>query len=114
MSVTFDLARDLLDNQIVDSQGCPCGKVDDIELERHGRTFRIGYLLSGPGAAARRLPASLGAVYRWVAGVHTSRIPWSEVESVGPMIHLRKTAAELALHRAELPAQHVIERLPRS
>ena len=80
MGVTLDLARDLLDRQIVDSEDCPCGKVDDIELEQEDETFQLTFLLSGPGAAAHRLPPLAARLYRWIAGTGRVRVPWADVD----------------------------------
>ena len=98
MSVTLDLARDILDRRLVDRQDDTCGKVDDVELEFDGSTPRLTYLLSGPGAAARRLPRWLAILYRFIAGNRITRIPWSDVLCVSGMVHLRKTASELGLN----------------
>ena len=115
MSVTLDLARDLLDRQIVDAEDRPCGKVDDIELEEvDGGGFRLTFLLSGPGAAARRLPHIAGALYRWIAGTHVARIPWDAVDHVSAMVHLKKSADVAGLFRGEQLAGRVLERIPGS
>jgi hypothetical protein len=108
MSVSLDLARDLLDHQLVDSEDKPCGKVDDIELTYDGRKLRIAALLCGPGAVSRRLPRWGGAVWRWLAGAQVIRVPWSEVESVAAVVHLSKPARELGLERLENPARRVM------
>jgi sporulation protein YlmC with PRC-barrel domain len=52
----LDLQRDLLDRQIVDSDGSFLGKVDDLELQQdeQGR-LHVTALLLGPGPLSRRL-----------------------------------------------------------
>jgi hypothetical protein len=103
MSVTLDLARDILDRRLLDRENDACGKVDDVELEFDGKSLRLTYLLSGPGAAAARFPRWLATVYRWIAGSRITRIPWSDVLCVSGMVHLRKTASELGLDRRTEP-----------
>jgi len=108
MSVTLDLARDVLDHQLMDSEDEPCGKVDDLELEFDGKTFCVKALLVGPGAAARRLPRWGAAAYRWLAGSQIIRVPWSEVANVSAMVYLQRPARELGLDRPENPAKRVV------
>ena len=64
-----DLALNLLDCQIVDKDGEPCGNVDDIELEwsEDGGPPIVSALLSGPGALGPRIGGRVG---NWMAAVH--------------------------------------------
>jgi hypothetical protein len=64
-----DLALNLLDCQMVDTNGEPCGNVDDVELEwsLDGGPPIVSALLSGPGALGPRLSGYLG---RSIAAVH--------------------------------------------
>ncbi|GAB1692286.1 hypothetical protein [Krasilnikovia sp. M28-CT-15] len=58
---------DLLDRQIVDRDGDPVGKVDDVELtcDADG-TVRVSALLLGQQALGERIGGVLG---RWIAGM---------------------------------------------
>ena len=64
-----DLALNLLDCQIIDRNGEPCGNVDDLELEwgDDGGPPIVSALLSGPGALGPRLEGHLG---RAIAALH--------------------------------------------
>ena len=60
---TLDLVRDVLDHEVVDADGVPCGIVDDVELEgRAGSTLRVRALLLGVEVWSDRLPTSCA---RW-------------------------------------------------
>ena len=98
----FHLAADVRDLQIVDRNGNYCGIADDIELEGGpGGKLRVAAILVGPGAWRGRLP---GWVYRpltRLVGAHVARIPWKEIETIGSVVRLRRTAAALGLDRPE-------------
>ena len=95
MSRPIDLGLGLLDHQIVDSEGRRCGKVDDLELAgiAEGRPV-VTELLVG---RRRR--------------VH---VAWDRVAEVDSAVHLKGTAHELRLGRADARARPWIERLPLS
>ena len=109
MSVTLNFVRDILDHQLVDRENEACGKVDDVELEFDGKALHFRYLLSGPGAAANRMPRWAASIYRRIAGNRVTRIPWGDVLCISGMIHLRKTARELGLDGQDPPARKVLE-----
>lgn len=91
----LDAGLDLLDRQIVDSEGEPVGKVDDLELleTEHGG-YQVVALLLGPEAYGRRVGGSIG---RWIS--HTGRrlamtsepirIPLELVERIGVRVELK-------------------------
>lgn len=88
----MNLARDLLDKQLVDRNGRKAGKVDGIVLKIQEGRPRIAYLEVGWPVLARRLgkrPArwSDGLLRHWNGGIRT-RLPWERIESVGRDIHL--------------------------
>ena len=112
----------LLDRQIVDTDGEPVGKVDDVELtldEATGR-LQVTALLNGQQVLGQRLRGRLG---RWMAGVARRLHP---VENPPPLrIELRQiadigSAVHLTVRRDTLPtpplehwlADHVISRIP--
>src|SRR6476660_3620407 len=85
----------LLDRQIVDRDGTPVGKVDDVELGRtdDGRV-RVVALITGQQALGRRLGGPLG---RWVTATARQldrdrrgprRIPYRLVSRVDSAVHL--------------------------
>jgi sporulation protein YlmC with PRC-barrel domain len=84
----LDLVYRVLDLQLVDVDGRRCGKVDDVELS--GEPLRATALLSGTGTFPDRLPRRLlprlarRLVGRFVLGGNVVRIPWEEVDEIGP------------------------------
>lgn len=115
MNAHWDLARDLLDHELLDVDGMPCGRVDDIELEDCGDgRLRITALLSGSAARAPRQPA----IVRWL--MHTldaraiRRIAWNEVAKIDSAMHLRSPAHALGLDGTERRFARWVARLPGS
>lgn len=109
------VAHRLLDEQILDSEGRRCGRVNDIELR--GSPPRIAALLVGEGLYPRRLPARLRRLGRRLAGperwgANALRIPWEEVNEIGVAIHLRGKAEELGLGAGDNPDRWLVRRLP--
>ena len=118
----MDLVRDVLDLPVLDPDGQPVGRVDGIvaELGPDGR-LRVRALEISGATRARRLHPGLGdwteRVLRRVRPVPAgpSRIPWSEVETIGKAIRLRsRRAVEGALGWERWLARHVIGRIPGS
>jgi sporulation protein YlmC with PRC-barrel domain len=95
-----DLARDILDTQILDVEGTACGRVDDLELkiDSKGR-LHVNALLIGPGALSARLPALLECIVQMCFSRSRVRVPWSDVKRAHGEVHLRRRAAELGLGR---------------
>lgn len=103
------LVSGLRDLQIVDSDDCHCGIVDDIELEgKAGGPLRVKALIVGPGGYTKRLPGWWMAIVRLIAGDGVVRVKWSEVESVESMVRLTRPAAKLGLNRAEGRARKLL------
>jgi sporulation protein YlmC with PRC-barrel domain len=105
----------LLDEQLLDSEGRRCGRVDDIELR--GSPPRIAALLVGVGLYPRRLPRGIRRLARRLAGPETwgsnaVRIPWEEVDQIGATVRLRKKAEELGLGEGDDPERWMVGRLP--
>jgi sporulation protein YlmC with PRC-barrel domain len=105
----------LLDEQIVDSEGRRCGRVDDVELQ--GTPPRITALLVGKGLYPRRLPKRLRAIARHLTGPevwgsNVVRIPWEEVGDLSSAVRLRKKAEELGLGEGDDPERWMVRRLP--
>lgn len=94
---TIDGALNLLDRQILDSDGKMVGKVDDVELTQQDDGLAITALLVGTAALLHRLGGQLGneMVTKWVqlreSEPHRSR-PWriemSQVDRLDSAVHL--------------------------
>jgi sporulation protein YlmC with PRC-barrel domain len=93
----FDLMRDLLDHELVDSNGVSCGMVDDVVLEASPRNLKVVALLAGPGAWAPRLPALARVAVQMLKGTARVRVAFEEVVEVAEVIRLRHPATELGL-----------------
>jgi sporulation protein YlmC with PRC-barrel domain len=109
------VAHRVLDEQILDSEGRRCGRVDDIELE--GSPPRITALLVGEGLYPRRLPKRLRRLARRLAGperwgANAVRIPWEAVDEIKAAVHLRGKAEELGLGHGDDPEDWMVRRLP--
>jgi sporulation protein YlmC with PRC-barrel domain len=94
-----NLGLRLLDDQLLDSNGHRCGRVDDVQLKGSpgSRRAEISALLIGPGAWSGRLRRPLSDLIVGLAPDHMHVVPWSEVSSVGTAVHLAKSATELGL-----------------
>jgi sporulation protein YlmC with PRC-barrel domain len=105
----------LLDEQLLDSDGKRCGRVDDIELR--GSPPRITAVLVGNGLYPRRLPKRLRGLARRLAGperwgANALRVPWEEVDRIGAALHLRRKAEESGLGEGDDPERWMVRRLP--
>jgi hypothetical protein len=111
----IDLAGEVLDHELVDAEGLPCGMVDDIELSGdRGTSLEVTALLVGPGAWGPRLPALGRSLVRLIFGTQRTRVPWAEVERVAERVHLRSRAPELGLGVRDRKAAHWIAWIPLS
>ena len=96
------LVSELLDLPIYDCDGRSCGIVDDIEFAGGaGKETRVKALLVGPGAYAGRLPRWAYWLTRRIAGDRIARIPFDEIETIGPVVHLKCAAKDVKLHAVE-------------
>jgi sporulation protein YlmC with PRC-barrel domain len=105
----------LLDEQILDSDGKRCGRVDDIELR--GSPPRVTALLVGNGIYPRRLPKRFRGLVRKLAGPevwgsNAMRVPWEEVDRIDAALHLRRKAEEVGLGEGDDPERWMVRRLP--
>jgi sporulation protein YlmC with PRC-barrel domain len=109
------IAHRLLDEQILDSDGRRCGRVDDLEIE--GNPPRISALLVGEGLYPRRLPVWLRPPARRLVGperwgANALRIPWEEVDEIDAAVRLRGKAEDLGLGAGDNPKNWLVRRLP--
>jgi hypothetical protein len=111
MSDEIDLALGVLDHQLVDSDDFRCGKVDDLELEglQEGTPTVEAILVGAPAWRGRGVTGRLAAAL--VRG-RMVRVPWSEVSKIDSAVHLRKSARELGLRRADDRARPLVEWIP--
>lgn len=88
--------EDVLDAQLVDRDDRRCGRVDGLEVGDDGSIEKI---LCGPAIWRRRMPRRL----RWLIPDDDDlvEVPWSEVDKVGPYVHLKSRAQDLGLGRGD-------------
>jgi sporulation protein YlmC with PRC-barrel domain len=112
VSKTIDLGLNVLDHQLLDSEGRRCGKVDDLALEGNaGEVLEIVAILCGPGVWRARA-GLVGRLAAWLGGGGRVRIPWEEVAEVGVHVKLRKQAGQLRLGRGDDRLRPYIEKIP--
>jgi sporulation protein YlmC with PRC-barrel domain len=121
----LDLHLQFLDRQVVDPDGEPVCKVDDLELEVDdtGHPY-VTAILIGPRALGPRLGGRLG---RWVTAVaarlsekeaetsETQRLDFGLVTEIDSAVTISRPVAELAVRPLEKWVDdHVISRIPGS
>jgi len=96
MSDELSLRFDFLDQQIVDCEGYPFGRVEDAELELDGRTLRLVALRTGSQAFGLRLHDLVGD---WIAALSERLRPPASDE--GPttiaIAHVAEAGAKVEL-----------------
>jgi sporulation protein YlmC with PRC-barrel domain len=111
----FDIGFRLLDEELIDSDGRRCGKVDDVDLAgKPGEQVTIAAILVGPGAYVPRLPGRLRGVGERLAGKRTIRVPWEEVEEVEATVRLKRQARDLGLGEGDRSARRMVAWIPGS
>jgi sporulation protein YlmC with PRC-barrel domain len=110
---TVDAVGDILDHEVVDADGMPCGMVDDVVLDgRPGSPLAIVALLVGPGAWLPRAMWPVRIVAGLLVGRQRVRVPWSAVESVHERIVLAERATHYGLGRVERRIGRWLARIP--
>jgi hypothetical protein len=119
----IDAGLQLLDRQILDSEGWMAGNVDDLELtfpeEGTGPPI-VTAILAGPGALARRIGGRLGA---WIESVQVrlhpneqpgpARISFGVVKRFDNHVELSVPKEELEVDLLERwVREHIIEKIP--
>lgn len=118
----LELARDVLDTQVVDREEIKMGRVDGLVLElREGKPPRVDHIELGAVVLARRLSPR---VERWVEGWRRRfgvrkearyKAPWSAVLELTPY-HLKLDVAALETSTFDWERwlrDHVIAHIPR-
>ena len=117
---TLELARDVLDQQLVDRHDCNAGKVDGIALEvTEGEPPRVAYLDMGVDVLARRLSPRLARALQRLRKLlgrkppQPYRVEWSKVVKVENAVKIDIDADRDAPNDVEhWLAQNVIGKIP--
>lgn len=107
--------RDILDSQLLTSDGRRIGRVADIEAEvRADDRLILTYLVAGPQALAGRINRHLRNLFRFfLRDRFEQRIPLSEVTKFGPTLHLRGKAKDYAVGQSDRwLAAHILRWIP--
>lgn len=117
------LGKQVLDKGLLDRNGQPCGKVDDLlfvipDHDVHDRP-RVEGLVTGPGALAGTLPIPLRAVARailrllGIAHPRPVEVGWQHVTRIGPAIELDLDARESGITAVpDAVSARIIRHLP--
>ena len=111
------LMRDVVDCQLLDSEGERVTKVAGAEAEsREGARPVIRALLVGPEPLARRIGPLVGRLVEWITGGEREvRISWEHVEDAGPDVHLDVPASATgATHAEDWVREKIIGKIPGS
>lgn len=107
--------RDILDSQLLTSDGRRIGRVADIEAElRTDGSLHLTQLITGPQALAGRVNRGLEMLFRFFLRDRLEqRIPLSEVKKFGPTLHLRGKAEQYDVGQSERwIAEHILRWIP--
>jgi len=109
----FQAVRDLLDHELIDADGVPCGVVDDVVLDGDaGAPLRVVALLVGTGAWLPRLPGWVAWLIPRALRAGPVRVAWSAVAHAGERIKLADSASALGLGRTDRRIGRWIARIP--
>lgn len=106
------LARNILDHQLLDSDGRRCGKVDDIAIEGGaGEAASVSAILIGPGYWRQR-SRWVGRLAALLGGSRRSSVPWADVQRVNAAVVLRNRASEHGLGSGDDRVRPLLARIP--
>lgn len=120
MSEPISLRHDVLDQQIVDCDRLPVGRVDDVVLEAEPGAAEVRGLLTGAEALGRRVGGGLGVLSARTArrlrrdGDSPPAVDPALVQELGSMVRLRvrfEDLPELAGLERWL-SEHFVSRIP--
>jgi sporulation protein YlmC with PRC-barrel domain len=103
------LVSELLDLPLIDSEGCFCGIVDDVEFAGT-KELKLKALLVGPGAYEGRMPGWMFWLVRKIVGDRIIRIRLEMVHTIGAAVKLKCPARDLGLDQSEAAAGRWIPR----
>ena len=107
--------RDILDSQLLTSDGRRIGRVADIEAQEYSDgSLRLTHLVIGPQALAGRVNWHLGTLFRFfLRDRFEHRISISEVTKFGPTLTLRGKADDYPVGQSEhWIVQHILRWIP--
>jgi sporulation protein YlmC with PRC-barrel domain len=107
--------RDILDSQLLTSDGKRIGRVADIAAEEYpGGTLRLTHLLLGPQALAGRINSHVRALFHFfLRDRFEHSIPISEVTRFGPTLILHGKAEDYPVGQSERwIAKHILRWIP--
>ena len=115
----MDVARDLLDKQVVDRNGRMLGRVDGIVLDRYeDGPPRLAAILIGPVALGFRLHPALG---RWMAALERTfglergrpvRIDVRRISRIGRYVRTDLASSETAAFAVERRLRRWVGKIP--
>jgi len=117
----MDLARALLDKQVMDRDGRKLGKVDSVLLVlSESGPPRVAAIELGLAAVAHRITPRLGrwldaTARRWRLPIGRTRVPWPRITRTGVDIDVDLDGERVRAHALERwLRRHVIARIPGS
>lgn len=117
----ISLRLDVLDLELVDAEGVPVGRVDDVELVVSGGPPRVASLLSGQAVLGRRLADLVGDTLTRIARRFSDqpdgpglRVEVDDVQRWGAFLELRARLEDLprAAPLERWLSLHVVRRIP--
>lgn len=108
--------RDMMDSQLLASDGVCVGRVADVRAEWRDGAVYLTHLVTGPQALAGRVGERMRPLARRVFRDRFEQaIPLSEVQVFGPTIRLARSAREYAGGRSDRwVARHILRWIPGS
>ena len=107
--------RDILDSQLLTSDGKRIGRVADITAEEHtDGSMKLTHLVVGPQALAGRINTHVEALFHFfLRDRFEHSIPISEVTRFGPTLILRGKAEDYPVGQSERwIAKHILRWIP--
>jgi sporulation protein YlmC with PRC-barrel domain len=78
--------QQLMRRKVVDADGKVLGRLQEVEAGRIGSELGVVAILIGPGSWLTR--------FSWSPAQHGTRVPWTRIESIDPVIKLRREGTE--------------------
>jgi sporulation protein YlmC with PRC-barrel domain len=108
----IDIGLQVLDRQLLDTNGRRCGNVDDLAIEGGaGEVPEVVAILVGPGYWPQRA-GLIGKLAGWIGGGRRVRVDWSDVRKVNSAVELKRGATELGLGRGDDRLRPYLDKIP--